>query len=212
MSDFAQIRFQPNRPLLRELSADRLNTILQEIKRNKPKGERGITVRQDGTGTYIGLAASLPRGGTSAPTTHPFQIISSQDPDSNPESPSYLVSIKPGALNGLLPTNLFDGSDLNSFSLSEGALKHVVLTGQSDGQQFVSCVLSLETEGPPAQEPVAFGLPQTVKFLLGVVYNSTAYQLISDNIAVSGQQQYVVEKEPPLDVGELPYTLYFVWG
>jgi hypothetical protein len=63
MSDFAQIRFQPNRPLLRELSADRLNTILQEIKRNKPKGERGITVRQDGTGTYIGLAASLPRGG-----------------------------------------------------------------------------------------------------------------------------------------------------
>jgi hypothetical protein len=75
MSDFAQIRFQPNRPLLRELSADRLNTILQEIKRNKPKGERGITVRQDGTGTYIGLAASLPRGGGTSTAPHPFRVI-----------------------------------------------------------------------------------------------------------------------------------------
>jgi hypothetical protein len=77
MSDFAQIRFLPNRPLLRELSADRLNTILQEIKRNKPKGERGITVRQDGTGTYIGLAASLPRGvGTATPSRpHPYKVI-----------------------------------------------------------------------------------------------------------------------------------------
>jgi hypothetical protein len=75
MSDFAAIRFLPNRPLLRELSADRLNTILTEIKRNKPKGERGITVRQDGTGTYIGLAASLPRGGGTTTIQHPFKVV-----------------------------------------------------------------------------------------------------------------------------------------
>jgi hypothetical protein len=213
MSDFAQIRFQPNRPLLRELSADRLNTILQEIKRNKPKGERGITVRQDGTGTYIGLAASLPRGGGSTPaTTHPFQIISSQDPDSDPESPSYLVTVRPGSLNTLLPTNLFDDSVLSELSLPADTLQHVILTGESDGQQFLSCELSLESQAPTPQEPVAFGLPQTVQFLLGVVYNSSVYQLISDNITVAGKQQYVVEKEQPLDVGELPYTVFFVWG
>jgi len=213
MSDFAQIRFQPNRPLLRELSADRLNTILQEIKRNKPKGEKGITVRQDGTGTYIGLAASLPRGGTSAPaTTHPFQIISSQDPDSDPESPSYLVTVRPGSLNALLPTNLFDDSVLSELSLPADTLQHVILTGESDGQQFLSCELSLQSQAPTPQEPVAFGLPQTVQFLLGVVYNSFVYQLISDNITVAGKQQYVVEKEQPLDVGELPYSVYFVWG
>jgi hypothetical protein len=66
MSDFNAIRFLSGRPLLKELGADRLNTILTEIKRNKPKGERGITVRQDGTGTYIGwrrlcLAAHPPQ-------------------------------------------------------------------------------------------------------------------------------------------------------
>jgi hypothetical protein len=105
MSDFAQIRFLPNRPLLRELSADRLNTILQEIKRNKPKGERGITVRQDGTGTYIGLAASLPRGGgTSTPTTRPFQL--SLVNVSETEEPEWKVRVLPSTLAGGSSTDL----------------------------------------------------------------------------------------------------------
>jgi hypothetical protein len=105
MSDFAQIRFQPNRPLLRELSADRLNTILQEIKRNKPKGERGITVRQDGTGTYIGLAASLPRGGgTSTPTTRPFEL--SIVDVSETETPEWKVRVLPSTLAGGSSTDL----------------------------------------------------------------------------------------------------------
>jgi hypothetical protein len=105
MSDFAQIRFLPNRPLLRELSADRLNTILQEIKRNKPKGERGITVRQDGTGTYIGLAASLPRGGTSAPATiRPFQLAVVND--SETEEPEWKIRVYPSTLAGGSSTDL----------------------------------------------------------------------------------------------------------
>ena len=102
MSDFAAIRFLSGRPLLRELSADRLNTILTEIKRNKPKGERGITVRQDGQGTYIGLAASLPSGTSAPQTLHPFQIFSNTDPESTPESPSYLATVRPGTINTLL--------------------------------------------------------------------------------------------------------------
>jgi len=104
MSDFAQIRFLPNRPLLRELSADRLNTILQEIKRNKPKGGRGITVRQDGTGTYIGLAASPPRGVTSTPTTRPFQL--SVVDVSETETPEWKVRVLPSTLAGGSSTDL----------------------------------------------------------------------------------------------------------
>jgi hypothetical protein len=105
MSDFAQIRFLPNRPLLRELSADRLNTILQEIKRNKPKGERGITVRQDGTGTYIGLAASLPRGGgTSTTTARPFQL--SVVDVSETETPEWKVRVLPSTLAGGSSTDI----------------------------------------------------------------------------------------------------------
>ena len=108
MADFSSIRFQPNRPLLRELSADRLNSILTEIRRNKPRGERGITVRQDGNGTYIGLAAALPRGGgTSTPSVHPFQL--SQASGEDPEL--IYARVRYGTVNGEMPTGMSLGDD-----------------------------------------------------------------------------------------------------
>jgi hypothetical protein len=215
MSDFAQIRFLPNRPLLRELSADRLNTILQEIKRNKPKGERGITVRQDGTGTYIGLAASLPRGGTSTQSaTHPFQITIRQDPDSGPQSPSYLVTVEPGTINNLLASGengFFEGGSLREISV-DGSLHYVLLTAYSDGGQFTSCEITLSEDQPDPQEPTLFSLPEEAVFVLGLTANGKVYQIINDNILVSGKQQYIADKIIAAEPGQLPYEIYYVWA
>jgi len=209
MSDFAQIRFLPNRPLLRELSADRLNTILQEIKRNKPKGERGITVRQDGTGTYIGLAASLPRGIGGGTTVHPFQISSSTAPESENQ---YVVTVRPGTLNNLMPTNLFEENALRQFPIPSNELNYVILTGQTNASdQFVSCALSVSETPPSAQEPTMFSLPVEAEFLLGVVYNGTAYNTITDSLLVSGVQQFTEQKTNPA-AGALPYNIYYVWA
>jgi len=209
MGDFSQIRFQPNRPLLRELSADRLNTILQEIRRNKPKGERGITVRQDGTGTYIGLAASLPRGGgtTIAPTTHPFQINSTKDEVGD----DYTVTVRPGTINSLLPTNLMDGNELNGFALTADTLKYVVLTATAASNALTSCSLSLDSSAPGTQTPLAFALPSEYKVLLGIVYNATVHQVVNTNLSVSGKQAYITDKTNP-PPGALPYDVFLQWG
>jgi hypothetical protein len=201
--------FQPRQPLDRQLGATTLNQILRELESLRITRVVNGTFRKLPGGTEITVAPQ--RGGGTA-TLHPFQIFSTQDPESDPENPNYLVTVRPGTLNTLLPTNLFDGDELTKFPLSANALKHVVLTGTSDGQQFNSCQLSLETQAPPAQEPVPFGLPQTVKFLVGVVYNSSVFQIISDNMNLAGTQQYVADKETPLQPGELPYSIYFVWG
>jgi hypothetical protein len=91
MAQFESIKFQPQRPLLRELSADRLNTVLQEIRRNKPKGERGITVRQSGDGTYIGLAAAITSGTASGESSHPFQILTRTSSNGN----SIFIGVRP---------------------------------------------------------------------------------------------------------------------
>jgi hypothetical protein len=213
MSDFAQIRFLPNRPLLRELSADRLNTILQEIKRNKPKGERGITVRQDGTGTYIGLAASLPRGGgTSTPaTTHPFQITSFADPESDQESPSYLATVRPGAINQIISASHFDGADLAQISIDTDTLTYVVLTATSNGKEITSATISTQTEAPETQTPTLFALPTEMKYTLGLVYNDNAHQIITNNINVSGKIVYTKDRATAAQPGQLPFEIWYVW-
>jgi hypothetical protein len=215
MSDFAQIRFQPNRPLLRELSADRLNTILQEIKRNKPKGERGITVRQDGTGTYIGLAASLPRGGgASTPTTRqPWDLIARVDPDADPnsENPPYIVSVQPGTLNGFLPTNWNEeGGGKDVVCQSDGTLYYAKAVVATNGQSMTSVEIVIDEEPPTEQQPQEFGIEATIEIAFGLFAGGQVFRLIGEgNISASPKLWLTTERQIPPAAGELPFSQYF---
>lgn len=208
MAQFDSIRFQPSRPLLKEVSADRLNAILSEIKKNRPRGERGITVRQAGDATYIGLASNA-KGATTTKTTYPFQISSAQNPDN---ANQYLITVRPGTINSLLPANTFTSSALTQFTAQKDQLCYVILTGISDGKQFLSAVLSVESNAAEPQTPTIWGLPQEAQFLLGVVYNGSVFQIISDNITVAAVLAATSEKTTELEVGELPFNNFYVWG
>lgn len=59
--------------MTKELTADRLNAILQEIRRLKPVGERGISVRHAGDSTYIGLARNF-EVAQQKKTNNPFEL------------------------------------------------------------------------------------------------------------------------------------------
>jgi hypothetical protein len=203
MSDFAQIRFLPNRPLLRELSADRLNTILQEIKRNKPKGERGITVRQDGTGTYIGLAASLPRGGgTSTPTTHPFQIFSRQDPDNENQ---YLVTLQPGVINGIIA-----GNWESSFNVPSDAVRYIVLKCTTNGLVVTSSTLAAENASPASPAAEKWALSGSFDVLIGAVRGASVKQVVFDNLAATGVKRLTTEKDN-IELQQIPYDNWYAW-
>jgi hypothetical protein len=203
--------FRPRQPLDRQLSSDTLNRILRELESLRITRVVNGTFKKLPGGTEIVVAPQRGGGGSSA-ESHPFQITSFVDPDSEPESPSYLVTVRPGTLNTLLPTNTFDDGGLSKLSLTKDTMKNVVLTAESDGRQFVSCSLSLDSTAPDPQEPALFELPSTVKFLLGVVYNSSVHQLVRDNIAVTGKVQLTTDKAAPAQPGQLPYDIFYVWG
>lgn len=187
MAQFDSIRFQPSRPLLKEVSADRLNAILSEIKKNRPRGERGITVRQAGDATYIGLAANLKQ--SNAPTeTHPFQIFSSQSGDNEDQ---FVVTVEPGTINNVLAQNTFAGAaGLTEFSIPSDSLRYVCLSVQSNDGAISSSTLSVDATIPTQQTALANALPANFKVLLGVVYNGTVKQIVNNNLRASGTQLF----------------------
>ena len=209
MADFASIRFVPERPLLRELSADRLNSILAEIKRNKPKGERGITVRQDGNQTWIGLAASLPRGGGTPATQQPWDLSARQDPDNENQ---YLVTVRPGTLNGFLPSNwntegANGGKDVPCADTGLYYAKAVVAT---DGQSITGVTIEIDTAAPTAQEPQEFGIANPVEIVFGLFSEGAVYRTIgAGNISGSPKLWLTTERQTPPQAGELPFSQYF---
>lgn len=206
MGLFDSIRFTPGRPLTKELGSERLNAIVTEIRRNKPKGERGITVRQDGTGTYIGLAASRGAAGTPA-TTQPWDLVAQVDPDADPEdaNPPYLVRVRPGTANGILPTNW----DIEQSCAATGLFyaKAVIAT---DGEAITGVTIEIDASPPTVQQPVEFGVSNPVEYLFGLFLEGSVYRVIgSGHITISPKLWLTTEKQTLPAPGELPFLQYF---
>jgi hypothetical protein len=211
MALFESIRFTPGRPLTKELGSERLNTILTEIKRNKPKGERGISVRQDGTGTYIGLAASLPQGGASGPAvTQPWDLVARVDPDADPEdaTPPYLVRVRPGTANGILPSNWDE-----EFEYPGTGLWYAKAVIATDGEAVTGASIVINGTAPAVQQPVEFGIAASVEYLFGLFSEGQVYRVIgAGQIVLPTRTWLVTSADPVAAPGESPYDIYYLLG
>jgi hypothetical protein len=189
---------------LRELSADRLNTILTEIRRNKPKGERGITVRQSGDGTYIGLAASPGKGGP-ALTRQPWDLIAAPDPDSTAENPPYKIRVQPGTLNGILPSNWDE-----EFTAQPTGLHYAKAVIATDGEAITGVTIEINTTPPSDQAPVEFGIESSIDYLFGLFAEGAVYRVVgSGHITLAPAQWLVTSASPAAQPGEIPYDIYY---
>jgi hypothetical protein len=200
MAQFDSIRFQPSRPLLKELSADRLNSIMAEIRKNRPRGERGITVRQSGDGTYIGLAATLAKKGGGAPAERkPWDIYVT-----NLEEGTYTLKVRPGTISRMLPSNWND-----EFTAAGTGLFYGIVTATTDGRTITGATISIEETAPEPSEALKFAIPEEVKFVFGIFKEGSSHNAVGGNIGVNGDIVMVASADPAALPGESPYDLYY---
>jgi hypothetical protein len=200
--------FQSGRPLLSEITADKLNRILAEIKRNRPVVAAPLSARVTGDGTHISIKQSL-GGGTSTPTTpQPWDLIARVDPDADPEdeTPDYLVTVRPGTLNGFLPTNW----EIEETVSSDGTLYYAKAIVATDGVGITSVSIAIDTDPPVLQEPTAWGVPATVEKLFGLFSSGSVFRVIgSGSINLSSAVRLTTPTEDPAEPGELPFINYY---
>ena len=195
---FENIKFQPSRPLLKEVTADRLNSILSEIRRNKPKGERGITVRHSGDSTYIGLAANIKGGGAAAqPQPWDIYVVDS-------EENTFTVKVRPGTIAGILPSNWDEEFECQKDELYYG--KAVVTT---DGKNVTSATIEIDQTAPTQQDTLEFAVDSEAQFLFGLFENEGFRTTTSGNISAFPSLQITTSKDPPAAPGESPYVLWY---
>ncbi len=198
MADINSLSFQGNRPLLKEVTADRLNSILTEIRRNKPKGERGITVRHSGDGTYIGLASSGGKGGGSASLEYPFKLVSTGETS---------FSVTPGTINGIIAGNW--SAEFNATT----TLNYIIVRASCASNKIVSTELQVTTTVPGEPTPLAWSVPTQFDALIGMVEVNTEtnqmqlFQIAYTNLTYSVVKRVTVSSGTP----SLPYTNYYTW-
>ena len=197
--------FQSGRPLLSELTADKLNRILDEIKRNRPLVSAPLSARVTGDGTHISIKKS---GGGTATAREPWDLLASADPSADPEdeNPPYLVRVRPGTLNGILPTNWDEEFQCNGTDLHYA--KAVIAT---DGQSITGVTIEIDTTEPTVQVPQTFAVEASVEYLFGLFFDGETYRVIgSSHIELLPAQWLVKNKATPAAAGALPYDIFYL--
>jgi hypothetical protein len=198
--------FQSGRPLLSEITADKLNRILAEIKRNRLVVAAPLSARVTGDGTHVSIKRA-PSAGGSATTRQPWDLIARPDPDADPEdeNPPYLIRVRPGTLNGILPSNWDE-----EFECAGTGLHYAKAVVATDGEAITGVTIAIDTTEPDVQEPVEFGIAGSIEYLFGLFLAGTVYRVIgAGHINLLPEQWLLASADPPASPGESPYDVYY---
>ncbi len=161
-----------------------------------------IPGRVPGLAKELDAILSPPPGGGGAPATaYPFDVTF--DTSGDPRD----TFVRPGTINGVLPSNYDD-----VFSLAAVGVHYLVLTVTASDGEIASAVLSFDGS-PPAGIPTIQGQPPTsFAYLLGVVVDLTWYRTIGPgSLAAAGLEVFRVSKTAPAP-GTLPYDIWYTWN
>ena len=189
-----------------EITADKLNSILAEIKRNRPVVAYPLSARVGGDGTYISLA-KLPQGGSTPTAIQPWDLQARIDPAADPEdeTPPYLIRVRPGTLNGILPTNWDE-----EFEYPGTGLWYAKAVVATDGEAITGVTIVINGTAPTVQQPVEFGIQNPVQYLFGLFLEGAVYRVIgAGHITISPKLWLTTERQTLPAPGELPFLQLF---
>lgn len=192
--------FRARQPLDRQLSGDTLNRILRELESLRITQVVNGTFKKLPGGTEIVVAPQ--RGGSTPATQQPWDLSARQDPDNENQ---YLVTVRPGTLNGFLPTNWDD-----EFPCADTGLYYAKAVIATDGEAITEVTIEINTTPPSNQEPNKFAIANSTDYLFGLFSQGQIYRTIGNGqIALLPRQWIVVSADPPAAPGELPYDIYY---
>ena len=196
--------FQSGRPLLSEITADKLNRILAEIKRNRPVVAAPLSARVTGDGTCISLLKQ-PVGASGTPTTRqPWDLIAFPDPESEAENPPYKIRVQPGTLNGILPSNWDE-----EFNAAPTGLHYAKAVITTDGEFVTGVSIEIDTSAPDVQEPQLFAVDSEVKLTFGLFYEGQTFRVIAPGSIILSPVPYLVKDKASPQPGELAYQITY---
>jgi hypothetical protein len=198
--------FRPRQPLDRQLGSETLNRILRELESLRITRVVNGTFKKLPSGTEI-VVPPRSAGGATPATIQPWDLQARVDPDANPEdaNPPYLVRVRPGTANGILPSNWdaefeYPGTDL-------WYAKAVIAT---DGEAITGVTIEIDATPPELQQPVVFGVEALVEYLFGLIFEGQVYRVIgAGHITISPKLWLTTERQSPPEPGELPFQQYF---
>lgn len=186
-----------------EITADKLNRILAEIKRNRPVVAAPLSARVTGDGTHISIKS--PPGGSSTTTRQPWDLIARVDPEADPEdeNPPHKLRVAPGLFNNLLAPEWNDEWDAPYNSVS-----YAKIEVNTDGQTINSIKIVINTTAPVVHKPLQDGLETKIDILFGLFFKGSVFNTLTGHIVWNPKLWFVTSKQNA-PVGQPPYDFWW---
>jgi hypothetical protein len=183
-------------PMKNQVTSDRMNHILDGVKMAQPSasGHVGMTVNQ----TPDGWVAKVKSSKNTSPI-NPWKTTRNDD------GATKRVSIRPGTINSLVPTDIF-----SPITITGTGVEYIVLTMTSTWDSPVSASLSKETTYPVPSATTPSNPPTAVTDVLAVVNDGIVYQIRSTNLVATSLEVYQETVATPA-VGERQYIPWYRW-
>ncbi len=132
----------------------------------------------------------------------PWEIVLTTDINFGP-----IVKVRPGTVNGAMPSNMFDFFSYNPTELNP---YYVVAGVNTDGLSVNNVTMSLDTSSPdPVMSQKGFP-PSYFEILIGLVVNGRAFQLVNRLITASPNITILTQRNNP-QLGAPFYDLNYTW-
>lgn len=157
---------------------------------------------ENGTMYFDGYRVRLKINQQQATTNepHPFKVYREDT-----QTTKY-VKARPGTINNLVPTNIFD-----SLTITGSGVEYVVLTLSINGSDSpVSSVLSIETDYPVPSATTPSAPPSIVKDVIAVLNDGVIFQIRDTNLVATSAEVFQETIDNP-DPGERDYIPWYRW-
>lgn len=178
------------------VQGDRTTVFREEMPMDFPRGSFEVHIDRDEP-IAMDEAGVEPGGAAPEKILYPFDVTVAGG----------AATIYPGSVNGIMPSNMFA-----TFTASPSSTLHVKVRAVTNGQAVTGCTMVVDASAPAIQTPTPEGLPTVVEIQVAVLHDGKAYRTIGNGgLALSGQQQYTVGKDSPLEPGERNFIPYYAW-
>lgn len=192
----------PGTPVAAYWTSDRVRALLSLVRSlargDNIKGGLGLLRTSVADGVIL---SSRPSRGSSTPT-----ISNAFDVEVVASGEGYRLSVLPGLINGILPSN-YDIT-YNTNAPSENVF--LLLTGTVANGGIVSAMLSFGTEVAPQVTPNAGMPPNSFAWTLGMLVAGKWCKLVAGSLSVVPKEVFRTAKTQYLP-GELPYEPWYTW-
>ena len=168
-----------------EVTAAWANRVVEALSGLRPQAGSGTRISHVPGGFMI--SADISAANETAPSPFDVTLV----PVEVSGGSSYTATIRPGTVNGILPSNIFD-----SFTIEASQTTYFKAVAATNGKVVTSVSIVADDQAPAVQVPVSQALPAGFEVLFAVSAQGKVFRTLADgNIVAVSELLFVANVE-----------------